>query len=202
MTWEEWKQRDAKSAVIVEWLVRVQLRAMGCEHFDIGIKCDAGEMILRKGQGAVEIEESIKWLRHEKARGAHIYVRPAGLHALSLIDDLSAEVIERMKAEGFEPALVVETLPDNFQAWLNHGQVLDAAASTLVAKALAERFGAIGQARTGGISGAWQDLPTRSVSASCPQECGRSPGSDQPPGTFTRKLANLSPALEQAAMAG
>ena len=98
-------------------------------------------MILREGQGAIEIEEAIKWLRHENAKGAHIYVRPAGLHSLSLIDDLSAEAIERMKTEGFTPAVVVETSPNNFQAWLNHGQVLDAATSTRAAKQLVERFG-------------------------------------------------------------
>jgi RepB DNA-primase from phage plasmid len=137
----ERKKRGEKSAVIVERLVRVQLRAMGCERFELGIRRDAGEMILREGQGAIEIEEAIRWLRHENAKGAHIYVRPAGLHALSLIDDLSAEAIERMKAEGFEPAVVVETSPNNFQAWLNHGQVLEAAMSTRAAKALVERFG-------------------------------------------------------------
>jgi RepB DNA-primase from phage plasmid len=137
----ERKKRGEKSAAIVERLVRVHLRAMGCEHFDIGIKRDAGEMILREGHGTFEIETTIKWLRHENAKGAHIYVRPAGVHALSLIDDLSAEAIERMKVEGFEPAVVVETSPNNFQAWLNHGQVLDAATSTRAAKALVERFG-------------------------------------------------------------
>ena len=141
MTEVERKKHGEKSAVIVERLVRVQLRAMGCERFELGIRRDAGEMILREGQGAIEIEEAIKWLRHENAKGAHIYVRPAGLHALSLIDDLSAEAIERMKAEGFEPAVVVETSPNNFQAWLNHGQVLEAATSTRAAKALVERFG-------------------------------------------------------------
>ncbi len=113
MTEVERKKRGEKSAVIVERLVRVQLRAMGCERFELGIRRDAGEMILREGQGAIEIEEAIRWLRHENAKGAHIYVRPAGLHALSLIDDLSAEAIERMKAEGFEPAVVVETSPNN-----------------------------------------------------------------------------------------
>ena len=141
MTEAERKKRGAKSAVIVERLVRVQLRAMGCERFDLGVRRDAGEMILREGQGAIEIEEAIKWLRHENAKGAHIYVRPAGLHSLSLIDDLSAEAIERMKTEGFTPAVVVETSPNNFQAWLNHGQVLEAATSTRAAKALVERFG-------------------------------------------------------------
>src|SRR6266849_6809352 len=141
MTEEERRKRGEKSAGIVERLVRLQLRAMGCERFDLGIKRDAGEMILREGQGAMEISEAIKWLRHENAKGAHIYVRPAGAHSLSLLDDLSAEAIERMKVEGFEPAVVVETSPNNFQAWLNHGQVLDAAMSTRAAKQLAERFG-------------------------------------------------------------
>ena len=46
---------------------------------------------------------------------------PPDLHVLSLIDDFSAEAIARTKAEGFEPAVVVETSPHNFQAWLNHG---------------------------------------------------------------------------------
>jgi hypothetical protein len=141
MTEEERKKRGQKSAVIVERLVRVQLRAMSCERFDLGIRREAGEMILREGQGAIEIEEAIKWLRHENGKGAHIYIRPAGAHSLSLIDDLTADAIERMKAEGFEPAVVVETSPNNFQAWLNHGRVLEAAMSTRAAKALVERFG-------------------------------------------------------------
>ncbi len=140
MTEAERKKRGEKSAVIVERLVRVQLRAMDCERFDVGIRRDAGEMILREGQSAIEIEKTVKWLRHENAKGAHIYVRPAGTHRLSLVDDLSIDAIERMKAEGFEPAVIVETSPNNFQAWMNHGQVLDAATSTRAAKQLTERF--------------------------------------------------------------
>src|SRR5580698_7222746 len=137
----EREKRGEKSAAIVERLVRVQLRAMGCERFELGIRRDAGEMILREGQSAIEIEEAIKWLRHENGTGAHIYIRPAGTHSLSLIDDLTADAIERMKAEGFEPTVVVETSSNNFQAWLNHGQVLEAPMSTRAAKQLAERFG-------------------------------------------------------------
>src|SRR5713226_2318861 len=114
---------------------------MRCERFDLGIRRDAGEMILREGQGAFEVEATIKWLRHENAKGAHIYIRPGGIHGLSLIDDLTVEAIDRMKAEGFEPAVVVETSPNNFQAWLNHGRVLEAAMSTRAAKELVERFG-------------------------------------------------------------
>ena len=109
MTEAERKKRGEKSAVIVGRLVRAQLRAMKCERFDLGIRRDAGEMILREGQGAIEIKEAIKWLRHENGKGAHIYIRPAGTHSLSLIDDLTADSIERMRADGFEPAVVVET---------------------------------------------------------------------------------------------
>lgn len=98
-------------------------------------------MLKIQGQGAIEIEEAIKWLRHENGKGSHIYIRPAGTHSLSLIDDLTADAIEQMKADGFEPAVVVETSPNNFQTWLNHGQVLEARTSTHVAKDLAERFG-------------------------------------------------------------
>jgi RepB DNA-primase from phage plasmid len=141
VTGEERKKRGEKSGVIVERLVRIQLRAMGCEHFDIGIKRDGGEMILRESQGAIHIEKAIKWLRHENAKGAHIYIRPAGAHGLSLLDDLSSEAIERMKRDGYEPAVVVETSPNNFQAWLNHGQILHSSTSTRAAKVLAARFG-------------------------------------------------------------
>src|ERR1700722_4833984 len=141
MTEAERKKRGEKSAVIVARVVREQLRAMGCDRFDLGIRRDAGEMILREGQGAIEIEEAIKWLRHENGKGAHIYIRPAGTHCLSLVDDLTADAIERMKADGFEPAVVVETSPNNFQAWLNNGQILEATTSTRTAKHLAARFG-------------------------------------------------------------
>lgn len=51
--------------------------------------------------------------------------------SLSLLDDLTAEAIERMKAEGFEPAFVVETSPNDFQVWLNHGEILSVAMSTV-----------------------------------------------------------------------
>jgi len=117
-------------------------------------------MILQEGQGVLDIKATIKWLRYENAKGAHIYVRPAGRHPLSLIDDLSVEVLKRIKAEGFEPAVVVETSSDNFQAWLKHGRVLDAETSTRAAK----------QVRIGGIAGGSRDSPIRSASGGCPQE--------------------------------
>jgi len=48
MTQADRKQRGQKSSVIVERPLRVQLRAIGCERFDLDVKRDVGEMILRE----------------------------------------------------------------------------------------------------------------------------------------------------------
>ena len=72
--------------------------------------------------------------------GAHVFVRPHGLHRLSLIDDLSGDAIARMK-KSLSARLGVEASPSNFQAWLNHGRILDCETSSQAAKELARRFG-------------------------------------------------------------
>ena len=99
-------------------------------------------MLLRSRWSAAQIDAAVAWLRQENARGAQIFVRPHGSHALSLVDDLSADTIPRMTDAGFQPAAVVETSPCNFQVWLNHGRILfDRTFSTHAAKELARRFG-------------------------------------------------------------
>jgi hypothetical protein len=128
-------------AVVTRNAVRRQLAAMSGERFDIGVLRPDGRMLLREDWTPDQINTALAWLRRENAHGAHIYVRPSGTHALSLLDDLTAEAIARMKGSGFQPAVVVETSPDNFQAWLNHGRVLDRKLSTHVTKELARRFG-------------------------------------------------------------
>jgi hypothetical protein len=115
---------------------------MGCELFEIGVLRMDGRMLLRSGLSADQIEGALAWLRRENARGAQIFVRPPGAHALSLVDDLNAEALARMTGGGFQPAVVIETSPENFQVWLNHGQIIsDRTFSTQAAKELARRFG-------------------------------------------------------------
>src|ERR1035438_4070879 len=58
-----------------------------------------------------------------------------------LDDDLAAASIERVKAEGFYPALVVETSPGNSQAWLKHSRRLSKELGTAAARALAQEYG-------------------------------------------------------------
>lgn len=127
--------------------VHRQVEAMGVEVFEIGLFKPAAEgavsvepeMIPRTWDAATLLK-SVPWLKYQNSLGRNIYIRPRGEHPLSMIDDLTDTALERMKAEGFQPCLIVETSPGNFQAWLNHGQVLPKAASTVAARLLAERF--------------------------------------------------------------
>jgi hypothetical protein len=104
---------------------------MGCERFDIGIKRDAGDMILSEGQGASRSSKPSSGSATRTPNEPTSTSDPLAVTVLSLIDDLTIQAIERMKAEGFEPAIIVETLPNNFHAWVNHGRVLETATSTL-----------------------------------------------------------------------
>jgi hypothetical protein len=120
--------------------VRKQVAAMAAGVFEVGVfDSESGRMILRTWNEEAIIK-SIPWLRFENLKGRNIYIRPAGIHSLSLVDDLTSESVRRMQTQGFSPAVVVETSPCNFQAWMQHGTVLDTALSTAVAKALARRF--------------------------------------------------------------
>ena len=124
-----------------------QADAMAVDVFEIGLykpavdgKANEPEMLPRTWDKATLLK-SVGWLKYQNSQGRNIYIRPKGEHALSLVDDLNAAALDRMKSEGFQPAIVVETSPGNFQAWLNHGRVLPRAESTAAARALAERFG-------------------------------------------------------------
>ena len=128
-----------------ERAVERQIRAMACQTFEVGLfKPDVegnGPVMVPRVWDAETLRRSIRWLRRENRDGRNIFCRPKGEHNLSLVDDLSREAIAEMKRAGFAPALVVETSPKNFQAWLNHGRSLTPALSTAVAKALASEFG-------------------------------------------------------------
>ncbi|MBF6571574.1 MAG: hypothetical protein IVW54_22220 [Candidatus Binataceae bacterium] len=129
------------SIEITHTIVARQLFAMNSKSFDIGVLQHSGRMLLREHRTTDQVEAAIKWLRHENARSAHVFVRPHGEHPLSLIDDLTWAAISEMTRAGFEPAVVVETSPRNFQVWLNHGRSLSRNLSTQAAKELARRFG-------------------------------------------------------------
>jgi hypothetical protein len=114
---------------------------MGSKVFEVGIFDASRSRMENRIWDAENIENSLGWLKRMNAKGSEIYIRPWSEHQLSLVDDLSASAIQRMQVTGFEPAVVTETSPGNFQAWLNHGRVLPNNLSTAVARRLAADFG-------------------------------------------------------------
>ena len=70
-------------------VVRKQLCAMGCELFEIGVLRVGWPDVAPQPLERAADRRCVGWLRRENARGAHVFVRPHGAHALSLVDDLS-----------------------------------------------------------------------------------------------------------------
>lgn len=126
-------------------VVERQVEAMAADVFEVGLfKPDAKErepIMVPRVWDTNSLLKSISWLRHQNRDGRNIYIRPHGEHRLSLVDDLTQDAIKEMKAAGFTPALVVETSPGNFQAWLKHAETLDKEMGTAAARTLAQRFG-------------------------------------------------------------
>ena len=133
------KMPTTKTAEAVE----KQARAMSASAFEVGLfdPTAVQGVMLPRVWDLDTLLRSVSWLRLKNLEGRNIYIRPSGEHALSLIDDATAQAIELMKSEGFTPAVVLETSPKNFQAWLCHGQILPKHLSSFAARLLASRFG-------------------------------------------------------------
>jgi hypothetical protein len=126
--------------------VQIQVAAMASDLLEIGLynpdAAGLGEsvMILRVWD-AETVLKSIPWLRHQNRNGRNVYIRPKGEHHLSLLDDLNEDGVLAMKDAHFNPALIVETSPGNYQAWLKHPEPLSKELGTAAARALAAKFG-------------------------------------------------------------
>ena len=134
-----------ESAGTTVTVVRQQIGAMGSELFEVGLfKPDAGpgeSVMIPRVWDAETVIRSIPWLRHQNCEGRNIYIRPQGEHDLSMVDDLTAAAVCAMAETGFNPAVIVETSPGNYQVWLKHSERLSKEVSTAAARALAEKFG-------------------------------------------------------------
>ena len=120
--------------------VHKMLDALAADSYDVGILSDRGMFPGHASLTKEAILAKLRFLKSQNARGAHIYVRPSGIHNLTVLDDLAQESVERLSADGFEPCAVVETSPGNFQAWLKHNRIYENAVSTFIAQELARRY--------------------------------------------------------------
>ena len=127
-------------------LIAVQrhLTALGCARYEVGLREQATGRFQERTWTAAQVIDGLAFLRAQNARGHDIYVRPAidVAHALVLVDDLSREQVERMRADGYDPAALIETSPGNYQAWVKMAaEPLDADLRAAVARELARSYG-------------------------------------------------------------
>ena len=125
-----------------ETQVEAQLTAMRSPIFEVLLLASgesrAGSLLTLS---YAELSKRVPMLKAKNSGGVNIHVRPVGSH-LILLDDLDQNATYRLSKEGFEPCVVVETSPANFQAWLDCGQPLADELATPAARIVAERFGA------------------------------------------------------------
>jgi hypothetical protein len=133
----------------MEWTagaIKQHIVAMGVDVFEVGLfkpRIDQNSRepeMLQRTWSIKNLLNSFSWLKFQNLNGRNVYIRPKGEHDLSLIDDLTAATVSEMKKSGFQPAVVIETSPGNFQAWLKHPEVLPKDLGTATARALAGRF--------------------------------------------------------------
>lgn len=135
-------------------VVRRQLGALGDGRFELGIQHrDTGTMELRT-LSAKTILDSIGFLKWRNRSGRYIRIRLKWPHPFVFIDDLSIEGVYALDSRGFAPSVVVESSPENFQAWLNLGRRVAPDVMTLIARQVASTLDADRGAATSGQAGA------------------------------------------------
>jgi hypothetical protein len=122
--------------------VERMLGALDAPAYDIGILSDRGMLPGLSNLPAGSVLSRLPLLKAHNARGEHIYIRPAGEHRFTVLDDLNANSVARLASDGLGPCAVVETSVGNFQAWLKHDGVYPTPLSTFIAQTLARRYGA------------------------------------------------------------
>jgi len=66
---------------------------------------------------AVQVEAQLPVLRKSNARGFDVYITPIDpTYHYILVDDMTADAVQKMKADGYKPCLIQQSSENNFQA--------------------------------------------------------------------------------------
>jgi hypothetical protein len=123
-------------------VIRRQLRALGNDRFELGIQHRGTCAMELRTLSAESILESVGFLKWRNQSGHFIRIRPKWPHPFLLIDDLSIRSVYALDSRGFAPTVVVESSPENFQAWLNLGRRVSPEIMTLIARHVASTLDA------------------------------------------------------------
>jgi hypothetical protein len=120
-----------------------QLRGMSCDLFEVGIRDQHSGKMQNRIWRPSQLLTYVPWLKHANACNHDIYVRPAceaRPHGLVLLDDLKEHSIHAMATVGHHPAVLLETSPENYQAWLRFAPPPNDDIRGLLAKLLASTY--------------------------------------------------------------
>lgn len=136
------EQEELPVRDLTKTAIERQLKAMGLPAYELTIF--GGDRPHTKVMTPAEILSDLPRLKRANKSGSSIVVRgPRDMdHDLIILDDLDRFTPDRMKEDGLNPAVVVETSPGSFQAWLKLGTPQPAPVRHEAARILADRYGA------------------------------------------------------------
>lgn len=142
---------DRGLAVSVD-LLRRQLTAMPCCLYEVRLIHSGSRKpypgVRQWTRSQLSTPTTVGFLRIRNREGHDVYFRPyAGNHNAGYIlldlDDPVPGILARLRAQGHEPCVVVETSPERWQAWIRVSPApLLPALATRIAKRLAEIYAA------------------------------------------------------------
>ena len=143
-----------------------QIKAFGKIQLQLSImlppKEDGSRSMIKRDFDASNWDKFKGFATAQNAQGGDIYIapHPNAEHSFILLDDLTVDSVNQMSAQldGLEPAIIVESSPNNFQAWiklsdkpLTKEQRLEA--SRLLTKKYEADGAAVGSVRIGRVAG-------------------------------------------------
>ena len=121
--------------------VQLQADAMGCDYYDIVIE-QTGKLVKERWTLQLLLD-NLQRLIDLNRQGRNILIRPSSrqLPGLVLVDGLDNDNVERMRADGYEPTLTLETAPGQYQVWVRIEDGHTKSRRDKIARHLAERYG-------------------------------------------------------------
>lgn len=103
---------------IVELIDALRTPASSYQQFEVALHNQETKKYRLKMKSESDFVQSVPSLNKIVAKfPAHVYFRPNN-SSIILVDDISWSTIEQMFDDRFEPSVVVETSPKNYQAWI------------------------------------------------------------------------------------
>jgi len=121
--------------------IQRQLKAMNASIYELGLFHRENDQMLPRFWNAQEIIKSVSWLKSMNFKGYEIFIRPQGSQGLVFFDDLNLGTIEKMKKEGYAPAVIIESSPMNYHGWIKvSNDPIPEDLATAVCKSIAQRY--------------------------------------------------------------